>query len=461
MAGALVKITQDEVVERQTVLHIELEDEDLEPYLDRGYRRVVNSAMIPGFRKGKAPRLIMERYLGRESLLNEALDFMLPDVTQRAVKAQELETAGTPRVELVELEPVSLKATVAFPPLVDLGSYRDIRVEEEIVEVTEEDVQKNLDELLEKAASWEPVERSVSAGDMVTMAVEGAVEDRDIANQDDATYVVDKESGLPFPGFAEQLEGVEVGTPKEFHLVIPDDYVDTSLAGEEAHFSVSVSEVKEKRLPEVDDEFAKGVGDGYETLLELREGIEKDLKVEAEAAQKTQHREAALDALLKVTTLELPPLLVEHEVEHLVARRDEFVDRLNIRRDDYLRYTGKSEDQIQEEMRENAVEQLSRSWALAKLAESESLEVSAAEIDERIQAIVSEGGEQGERLKGADLDSEEVRSSISETLLVGRALDRLTAIARGDGVAPDAQQETPEGNENVSEEGEDDSDAKA
>ena len=168
-----MKITQDEVVERQTVLHIELEDEDLEPYLDRGYRRVVNSAMIPGFRKGKAPRLIMERYLGRESLLNEALDFMLPDVTQRAVKAQELETAGTPRVELVELEPVSLKATVAFPPLVDLGSYRDIRVEEEIVEVTEEDVQKNLDELLEKAASWEPVERSVSAGDMVTMAVEG------------------------------------------------------------------------------------------------------------------------------------------------------------------------------------------------------------------------------------------------------------------------------------------------
>ena len=456
-----MKITQDEVVERQTVLHIELEDEDLEPYLERGYRRVVNSAMIPGFRKGKAPRVIMERYLGRESLLNEALDFMLPDVTQLAVKEQQLETAGTPRVELVELEPVSLKATVAFPPLVDLGSYRDIRVEEEIVEVTEEDVQKNLDELLEKAASWEPVDRPVSAGDMVTMAVVGAVEDRDIANQDDATYVVDEESGLPFPGFAKQLEGAEVGTPKEFHLVIPDDYADANLAGKEAHFSVSVSEVKEKKLPEVDDEFAKGVGDGYETLVELREAIEKDLKVEAEASQKTQYREAVLDALLTVATLELPPLLIEHEVEHLVARRDEFVDRLNIRRDDYLRYTGKSEDQIQEEMRENAVEQLSRSWALAKLAESESLEVPADEIDERIQAIVSEGGEQAEHLKGADLDSEQVRSSVSESLLVGRALDRLTAIARGDGPTPGVEEEKPEDNETVSEEGEDDADPKA
>ena len=449
-----MKVTQEEVVERQTILNIELEDEDLGPYLDRGYSRLVQRAAIPGFRKGKAPRVVVERYLGRESLLNEALEFMLSDVTDRAIDGQGLERAGIPKIELLELEPVQVKATVALTPEVDLGSYRDIRVEEQAIEITEEDVQRNLEGQLKETGSWEPVERPVKLGDMVTMAVVGTAEGNNVIDEKDAVYIAEKGSVVPFPGFADHLEGVEAGAPKEFTLTVSEDYSDAALAGKPVEFSLTVTDIKERKLPELDDEFAKGVGDGYETLDELREKIESDLKAEAERAQTTQYREATLDQLLSVATLELPPLLIEHEVEHMASRRDRFVDSLNISKDDYLTYTGKTEEQIREEMQEHALERLSRSYALTTLAEREGLEVSAEEIDERLQTIEQAGSDQGEVQHQHDLDSTEVRDSIRESLLVEKALDQLSAIARGDGTQPvgDEQEESAaEGGDTVDE----------
>ena len=426
-----MKITQDEVVDRQTVLHIELEEQDLSSYLDRGYRRVVQRAAIPGFRKGKAPRSVVESYVGREHLLQESIDFLVPDVTDRAIAAQEIEATGRPNVELVDLEPVKLKATVPLSPDVDLGAYQDLRIEETTAEVSDDDVQARLDQLLREAASWEPVERPVQLGDMLTMNVVGTVEGNALLEETDAVYVAEEENALPFPGFSQRLVGAEAGAPREFDVEIPDDHTDPNLAGKQADFTVTVSDIKERLLPELDDEFAKGVDDGHESLAALRKGIETDLNEQAEKAQEAQYKEAALDELLKGATVELPPLLVDHELEHMVSRRDQFVDSLKMRMDDYLRFTGKTEEQSQEEMREQALERLSRSYALTTLAESEGLEVSTEEIDEKIAEIVSSRDDQAERIRPQDLESEEVRGSISSTLLVEKSLDRLITITKG------------------------------
>ena len=142
-----MKITQEEVVERQTVLLIELEDDDLGPYLDRGYRKVVQRVLVPGFRKGKAPRWRVEQVVGREGLLNEVLDTMLPEVTERAISEQELDAAGLPRLELLEISPVSVKATIPLTPNIDLASYTDIRIPFEPVEVKQEDMDQRLEQL--------------------------------------------------------------------------------------------------------------------------------------------------------------------------------------------------------------------------------------------------------------------------------------------------------------------------
>ncbi len=436
-----LKITQDEIVDRQTLLHIELEDEDTAPYIDRGYRRLVQRVTIPGFRKGKAPRSVVENYFGRESLLRESLDQMVSEVTRRAIEEQELETAGRPSIELLELEPVTVEAKVALTPTVDLGPYKELRVPEEPVETSEEDVQERLEELRKGIAPWEPVERPLQLGDMVTLTALGTVDGQTMLDQKGSVIVAEPGSVVPLPGFAERLVGTEVGVEREFDLPVRDDHADTSLAGKTVHFTLTASDIKERNLPEMDDEFAKSVGDDYESLEALRDKVKEEVEEEASKAQTTQYREAALEELVKLVTVDLPPLLVEHEVEHMVDRRDQFVERLNIRKDDYLRYTGKTEDEIQEEMTEQATERLSRSYALATLAEQEGLEVSDEDIDAEVKRLAESGMDAA---AGHNLDSPEVRSSVRETLLVEKAINRLTAIAKDE---VDGSSETDDQNE--------------
>lgn len=427
-----MKITQDEVVERQTVLHIELEEDDLDPYLDRGYRRVVQRVNIPGFRKGKAPRTIIESYLGRESILNEAVEFMVPDVTQRAISAQNLETAGHPKLELEDLNPVKVKATVALSPTVDLGPFRSIRVQEEKIETTEDDIQERLSQMRKEAATWEPVDQPVTLGNMVTMSVTGSIEDNEILNEKDAVYIAEEGGVLPFPGFSEKLKGAPIGSPIEFDLNITDDFPDASVAGKNIHFSLIVSDVKEQTLPELDDEFAKSVGDGFENLEAMRKSVESEINLQADEAQATKFQEAVLDELLKTGTIELPPLLIDHEIEHMVERRDRFAQSLNMSTDDYLKITGKTQEDIEGEMREQAVARFSRSYALAKLAETEGLEVPESEIDQRIKDLKDADDDKAGNPNNVNLDSEEAKASIKETLLMRKAIDRLTAIAKGE-----------------------------
>ncbi len=430
-----MKITQDEAVDRQTILHIELEDKDLAPYLDRSYRKLAQQLSIPGFRKGKAPRTIVESFVGRESLIHESLDDMLPVMTQRAIDEQEIEAAGTPAVELLELNPVTVKATVPLIPEVDLGAYKDIRLDDTPVEITSEDVDGRLGELQDQASSWEPVEREVAAGDMTTMDVKGHVDEEYILNNEGSVYVIDLESTLPFAGFSEQLVGMEVGVEKEFTLKVPDDHADNRFAGQNIHMSVTVKDIKERLRPELDDEFAKSVGDGYETFVELRESTEAELKTQSEEAQATQYRESALDALVSGGTFEVAPLLIDHEVEHMIDRRDRFVERLEVSMDDYLRYTGKSDEEMKVEMREHAMERFTRSYALSNLAEAENIVIPDEDIDERIKELEAarEGQENtSEDQSEVDLNSEVARTSIKESLLVSKSLDRLVRIAKGD-----------------------------
>lgn len=425
-----MKITQEEVVNRQTVLLIEMDDEDLDPYLDRGYRKIVQRVNMPGFRKGKAPRSIIESRLGRESLLQESIDYMVPDISRRAIAEKELESAGTPRLELESLDPVKIKATVPLIPEVDLGDYNTIKVEENVVNITDSDVDKRLEDMRKEASTWVPVDRAVKMGDMVTMSVTGVVGDQTVINQPDAIHNVEEGSVVPIPGFSENLVDTQPDEPKKFNMAITDDHPDKSLAGKEAQFDVTVSEIKERELPDLDDEFAKGFREGYDSLDSMRQSLESSLKSEAETAQQTQYREATINALLEKATVDIPPLLTEHEIEHMVERRNQFVASLKMEMADYLKITGKTEEETLEEMRENATDRLRRSWAISKLAEIENIEVSQTEIDERVQSLANSSEDPSKFLENPNLKSEEVSENLKQSILMEKAIDRLGELAR-------------------------------
>ena len=449
-----MRITQGEIVDLQTVLHIEMEDEDIRPYLDIGYQKVRPHITFPGFRKGRVPRHIVLQFVGKEALLNEVLDTMLPEVTGRAIDEQELQPGGMPDMEVLDLDPVTFKATVPLRPEVELGDYRDIRVEVELSEVGEEDVQERLERLRSSMASWEPVERPVEMGDMVTMTATGTVEDDTILDETDTVYLLVEDADRPFPGFPEALVGAELDTPKEFELTVAEDFPVEEMAGKPVNVSVTVSDVKTQILPELDEEFAQGIGEGYDSLEALREQIEEELKTESENTAEQELRESAVSSLLEGATAVIAPVIIEHEVEHMLNEQAQTLARMNIRLDDYMRSIGSSEDEYREQLREEAIARIKRTVALEKLGEAEGIEITDDEVEERIESIFEQNREQYPEMDIPEI-TDDMRISVRRMMHSEQVMERLVEIAKGE--AP----ELPEPGEEVETEAAESSDEAA
>jgi len=285
------------------------------------------------------------------------------------------------------------------------------------------------------------------------MKANGTVEDNSILDEQDTVYFLDEDSPRPFPGFSLQLVGMKVDEPKEFALEIPEDFEDGSIAGKEVQISVSISDIKERFLPELDDEFAKSVGDGYDNLEALQEELENDLKTQAENESTQKHREAIITELLKGATIELPPLIIEHEIDHMGSDRANMLARMNVRMDDYLQSIGKTQDDMREELRLEAIERLERTFVMSKIAEAESLETTDEEVEERIDTLLSESDQDTPK----DQIDDETKSSIRRMLLAEKTMERLQAIAKAE--APplsetdeETTEETPEEEATESEE---------
>ena len=389
-----MKITQDEVVERQTTLHIELDDEDIDPYLQRAYSRVVQNVNIPGFRKGKAPRSIIEQYFGRESLLNEILDSMLPELTGKAITEEDIDAVGMPSIDLEGLDPFQFSAVVPLKPDINLGEYKSIRVEKETPSLPDDAIDERIEQLRLSVASWEPVDRTVQTGDMVSTQIKGTLDDEVILDESDAVYLVNEDIGRPFPGFSDKLVGLESDEPSSFDLDIPEDFQDENLAGKNISFEVNIKDIKERVLPELDDAFAQSIGEGYESLEDLREEVDKSIINEAETEASRAHRENVIQALLESATVELPPLLIEHESTHMVEEQERMVTQANMVLDDYLTSIGKTRTELEEESRDEAIGRLTRSFVLSALADEENIDISDDEITERIEELFSNSDEE-------------------------------------------------------------------
>jgi len=433
-----VKITQDEILERQTVLHIELEDTDIDPFLDRAYSRVVQRVNIPGFRKGKAPRRIIEQYFGRESLLNEIIDSMLPEMTGRAVSEQELDSVGLPSIDLESLEPFLFSATIPLRPDVDLGKYDEIRVEREEPSIEDNAVDERVEQLRLSVASWEPIERPVELGDMISAEIDGEVEGEEIIKESEAVYLVNEDIGRPFPGFSEKLVGFDIDETNKFDLAIPDDYSDEKLAGKIASFKVTVKDVKERVLPDLDDEFAQGIGEGYETLEDLKIEIDKSIREEAITESSRTYRESVIEALMNEATVEIPPLLIEHESTHMVEEQERMVTQANMVLDDYLQSIGKTRDDLIEEAKTEAIQRLSRTFVLSTLSDQEKIEVSENEIEDRIKELFSDSDAETPNASQTD----EMKEYLERSMKMERTMERLEGIAEGK-----AEKTVPESNE--------------
>ncbi len=424
-----MKISTQTVENGQAVVQIEVEPQELDESLDKAYRQVVKRVAIPGFRKGKAPRSVVERHIGREGLQKEALEDLIPELCARAVQEQKMEVIAQPAIEILQLEPVIFKATFPLRPRVELGDYRSIRVERPAVDVTEEQIDSVLDKLRERRAVWSPVQRPAGLEDLVTADIEEVSPEGGTKKYEGRQIIMVKESVYPLPEFPEKLVGMSVGEDKEFDLSYPPEYKFAELAGKQYKLKVKVTEVKEKRLPEVDEEFAKSLDQGLENVEALRGSIAENLRKAADEAAKRDQERGAVEALAAGATVEFPPVLVEQEVEDLIRER-EMMFRNQGGLEAYLKSMKKSEEQMREEFRPKAIERVTHSLVLGKLAEVEGISADEAEIHAEIDKMSEEAGDRGADIRRI-FDSHEGHHVIENRLISRKALERLAEIASG------------------------------
>ncbi|MFW6195501.1 MAG: trigger factor [Chloroflexota bacterium] len=452
-----MKVTQEPADEQQVVLHVEVDEDHLEEHMNRAYRSLVQKVNIPGFRKGKAPRRIVENMIGREHLLEEAMESLVPDAVSKAIEQESVQAYGAPSVNVTEREPLpKLDVTVPLEPTVDLADYRSIGVSAEPEEVTDEQVEEAIERMRQSQATWEPVERPVQHGDRAVIAAEGKADGQTIIStgEDTAEYLVEEGSTNPLPGFADELVGMSAGQEKDFTLSAPDDHQSEEIAGKDVEFHVRVDEVKEQVLPELDDDLARSAGEGYETLDELRQGLREQYEQSAREQAESQLRDQALDQVIERSEFHISPLLIEHEAEHVLEDQQQALQRYQISVQDYMRSVGKSGQEMLAEARDSATTRLKRTLVVDRLVEEEGIDVSDEEIEQEIENYISSYGEQGQEVDRSQFDTDETRQSIQNMLKRRKAVDRLVELVKAN-PAETPQRETADDTEAAVEPSED------
>ena len=425
-----MKVTNEKTENHQAFLTVEMEPAEMEESLENSYRRLVKRVNIPGFRKGKAPRAILERHIGQESLLSETIDELVPQAYEKALKEQEIEAFAQPQIEVVQTDPLIFKAVVPLRPLVKLGDYHGIQLAPDPVEVTAADIDKVIEQLRHQHATWEPVERPVDFDDLVSLDVESNAEGEPFINQKGAQYRVIRDSSSPAPGFADQLIGMSKNEEKDFKLQLPSDYSRSELAGKEASFKVTVTELKQENLPEVTDDFAHEVDPDFKTISELRERASADLETRAEEISKGNFEERVIEAVVDVSEAEFPPVLVEVEIDRSLNRNFQFMQQSGMGLEQYLKSINKTEEELREELRPTATKRVAQSLVLGKIAKEEKIEISTAEIDNEIEDMTRTATEKKDELKKA-LNTQQARESIEQRLLTRKTIQLLVEIAQG------------------------------
>jgi len=378
-----------ELPDSRVRVEVEVPTEALERELKTAASQLGREMRVPGFRSGKVPPEVVLRQVGREAVLDEAVRRGLPGWYEEALADAGIQTVGDPQVDLSDLPekgaPLAFTIEVGVVPPAQLGEYTGIEVGRREPKVDDQEVQAELERMRESLASLETVEREAGEGDFIVMDYVGQVDGTPFEGGEGRGQVVELGSGRLIPGFEDQLAGASAGEERAVELTFPDDYPAEQLAGKDASFAVEVKEVKEKRLPELDDDFAIEAG-GYDTLDELRAEIEVRIGQAEERAIEAEFREAAVDAVVDQAKIELPHELVHskaHEMWHRTARR---LAAQGINPEQYLQMAGKTEEELVVESESDAETALKREAVLAAIVDAEGIEVSDEEVEQALRA---------------------------------------------------------------------------
>ncbi|MBM7624844.1 trigger factor [Sporohalobacter salinus] len=422
-----MKVSKEVIEENKVQLDVEVEAEETNKALDEAYKEVVKDVEIDGFRKGKVPRQVLEARYGKEILHKDALDILIPKAYREAIEEAEIEPIDQPEISdfsIEEDEPTTFTAEVEVKPEVELGEYTDLDIEKELEEVTEEDIEEALDQKRERFAELKAADRDeVQEGDYVVIDFEGYIDGEPFEGGSAEEYTLEIGSDSFIPGFEEQLIGAKVGEEVEVDVTFPEGYQQEDLAGEGAIFKVDVKEIKEKELPELDDELAKEVGD-FETLGELKEDITNTLKEEAERKAENVFTNELIETISEDAEVNIPETMVENELDVMMNSMKQRLQQQGMDFEQYLEMTGTDEASFREENREEARKRVKSSLTLEAIAEKENIDATDEEIEGKIEEIANQQDQDPEMVK-AMLQMQGQYDSLIESIKNEKVLDFL------------------------------------
>ena len=366
-------------------LVIEATAEEFEAGLNTAFNKNKNKISVPGFRKGKAPRKMVEKLYGTEIFYEDAANAIIPDAYAKAADESELEIVSQPKINVVQIEagkPFIFEAVVAVKPEVELGQYKGVEVEKCDTEVTDADVEEELKKVQDKNSRVVTVE-AVKNGDMTTIDFEGFVDGVAFEGGKGENYPLTIGSHSFIDNFEEQIIGMNIGDEKEINVTFPEEYHAEELKGKPAMFKVKVNEIKEKVLPELDDDFAQDVSD-FDTLDEYKKEIKDNLTKKKEEQAKTEKENAVVDKAVENATMEIPEAMIDTQVENMV---DDFARRIQsqgLSMEQYMQFTGATVDSLKEQMKPQAVKRIESRLVLEKVAEAENIQISDEKLDEEL-----------------------------------------------------------------------------
>lgn len=405
-------------------LTIEASAEELEKAINSAYQKQRGKISIPGFRKGKVPRQMIERMYGKEVFYEDAANELIPTAYEKALDECEEDIVSSPKIEVTQIEagkPFIFTALVALKPDVKLGKYKGIKVDKIDVEVTDDEINEVIEKERENNARNISVDdRPVKDGDVTVIDFEGFVDGAAFDGGKGENYPLTIGSGAFIPGFEEQLIGAEIGKEVEVNVTFPESYHEEKLKGKAALFKCTVKEIKEKELPDADDEFASEVSE-FDTLAEYKEDIKKNLEEKKKKDAKNAKEEAVVDAIIEASEMEIPEAMIETQQRQMV---DEFAQRISMQGisvEQYFQFTGTNYEKMLEQVKPQAETRIKSRLVMEAVAAAENIEVTDEEYDKEIETMAEVY--QMEPAKVKEMLGEKESKNIRNDLAVKKAVE--------------------------------------
>ncbi len=424
-----MKASWEKTEKNRGVLTVEVDEEQVAKALDQAFRKVVKKVNVPGFRKGKVPRAIFEKRFGVEVLYEDAIDILLPTAYADAVKETGIEVVDQPEIDIKQLEkgePFIFTATVTVKPEVELGEYKGLEVPAKDFSVKPEDIEEELKKMQQRQEVLEAVEEgTVEEGDQVILDFEGSIEGELFEGGSAKGHTLKIGSGQFIPGFEEQLIGMAPAEEKEINVRFPDEYHAEELAGKEAVFKVKIHEIKRPNLPELDDDFAQDVSE-FDTLDELKKDIENKLKEKAKEEEERHIRNSLVELATNNATIDLPPVMIEHEIDHMLEHFAQQLRFQGITLEQYEAFTGQSKEALREQFKEDAEKQVRTSLVLEAISNKENIQVEEDEVEAELKKMAEQMQRDVDEIREI-LDKQGNLASIENQIRINKTIDLLVS----------------------------------